>query len=106
MLHTPCSVVKQELCYRLVTLVLRYIHVTVVLCYRLLGKWEESAADLAMACKLDYDDTANELLKEVLPRVSDTATQHTAFSLHTHTHTHTHHTHTHTHTVKVVFKSG
>ncbi|MRA75909.1 tetratricopeptide repeat protein, partial [Bacillus thuringiensis] len=36
--------------------------------YRLLGQWEEAAADLAMACKLDYDDMANEMLKEVLPK--------------------------------------
>ena len=43
--------------------------VMTVLCYRLLGKWEEAAADLSTACKLDYDDMANEMLKEVLPRV-------------------------------------
>jgi len=34
---------------------------------RLLGKWEEAAADLRAACKLDYDDQANEWLKEVTP---------------------------------------
>ncbi|KAI0226841.1 Hsc70-interacting protein [Lamellibrachia satsuma] len=36
--------------------------------YRLLGKWEEAAADLSTTCKLDYDDMANDMLKEVLPR--------------------------------------
>ncbi|PIO60693.1 tetratricopeptide repeat protein, partial [Teladorsagia circumcincta] len=35
--------------------------------YRLLGKWVEAHADLATACKLDYDDVANEWLKEVEP---------------------------------------
>lgn len=36
---------------------------------RLLGHWEEAAKDLGMACKLDYDDQANEWLKEVTPKV-------------------------------------
>ncbi len=40
---------------------------------RLLGRWEEAAHDLQTACKLDYDDTANEMLKEVLPNVSTTS---------------------------------
>ena len=40
-----------------------------MLCCRLLGKWEEAASDLSTACKLDYDDTANEMLKEVAPKV-------------------------------------
>lgn len=35
--------------------------------YRLLGKWLEAHKDLVTACKLDYDDTANEWLKEVEP---------------------------------------
>uniref|UniRef100_A0A1I7XVH0 TPR_REGION domain-containing protein n=1 Tax=Steinernema glaseri TaxID=37863 RepID=A0A1I7XVH0_9BILA len=34
---------------------------------RLLGNWLEAHNDLAMACKLDYDDVANEWLKEVEP---------------------------------------
>jgi suppressor of tumorigenicity protein 13 len=34
---------------------------------RLLGHWVEAYHDLGMACKLDYDDTANEWLKEVEP---------------------------------------
>uniref|UniRef100_A0A8R1HJR4 TPR_REGION domain-containing protein n=1 Tax=Caenorhabditis japonica TaxID=281687 RepID=A0A8R1HJR4_CAEJA len=34
---------------------------------RLLGKWVEAKTDLATACKLDYDDVANEWLKEVEP---------------------------------------
>nr|XP_056701994.1 hsc70-interacting protein isoform X2 [Euleptes europaea] len=35
---------------------------------RLLGHWEESARDLALACKLDYDEDASTMLKEVQPR--------------------------------------
>jgi len=35
--------------------------------HRLLGHFEEAALDLATACKLDYDDQANEWLKEVQP---------------------------------------
>jgi len=34
---------------------------------RLLGRWLNAQRDLAMACKLDYDDVANEWLKEVQP---------------------------------------
>jgi suppressor of tumorigenicity protein 13 len=34
---------------------------------RLLGNWLAAHSDLSTACKLDYDDTANEWLKEVLP---------------------------------------
>lgn len=37
---------------------------------RLLGHWEEAARDLALACKLDYDEDASAMLKEVQPRVS------------------------------------
>jgi len=37
--------------------------------HRLLGKWEEAAKDLRLACKIDYDDQANEWLKEVSPNV-------------------------------------
>lgn len=36
---------------------------------RLLGHWEEAAKDLAMACKLDYDEDASTMLKEVQPKV-------------------------------------
>lgn len=38
-------------------------------CCRLLGHWEEAAKDLAIACKLDYDEEASALLKEVQPKV-------------------------------------
>ena len=38
--------------------------------HRLLGHWEEACKDLQTACKLDYDDSAYEMLKEVEPRVS------------------------------------
>ncbi|CAI9565667.1 unnamed protein product [Staurois parvus] len=41
--------------------------------HRLLGHWEESAHDLAMACKLDYDEEASEMLKEVQPRAQKIA---------------------------------
>ncbi|XP_018419419.1 PREDICTED: hsc70-interacting protein isoform X2 [Nanorana parkeri] len=36
--------------------------------HRLLGHWEEAAHDLAIACKLDYDEDASAMLKEVQPR--------------------------------------
>lgn len=38
--------------------------------HKLLGHWEEASKDLQMACRLDYDDDANELLKEIKPKVS------------------------------------
>lgn len=38
--------------------------------HRLLGHWEEAARDLALACKLDYDEDASAMLREVQPRVS------------------------------------
>ena len=36
---------------------------------RLLGHWENAHRDLSQACKIDYDDDANALLKEVAPKV-------------------------------------
>ncbi|XP_068606106.1 hsc70-interacting protein [Brachionichthys hirsutus] len=36
--------------------------------HRLLGHWEAAAKDLATACKLDYDESASALLKEVQPK--------------------------------------
>ncbi|XP_031794715.1 hsc70-interacting protein [Sarcophilus harrisii] len=41
--------------------------------HRLLGHWEDSARDLAMACKLDYDEDASAMLKEVQPRAQKIA---------------------------------
>ncbi|XP_063284238.1 hsc70-interacting protein [Pelobates fuscus] len=41
--------------------------------HRLLGHWEEAARDLAMACKLDYDEDASVMLKEVQPRAQKIA---------------------------------
>ncbi|XP_057716610.1 hsc70-interacting protein [Corythoichthys intestinalis] len=38
--------------------------------HRLLGHWEEAARDLATACKLDYDEDANALQKEVQPKAN------------------------------------
>ncbi|XP_068193001.1 hsc70-interacting protein [Antennarius striatus] len=38
--------------------------------HRLLGHWEEAAKDLATACKLDYDESASALLKEVQPKAN------------------------------------
>ncbi|KAF3821689.1 hypothetical protein GH733_009731 [Mirounga leonina] len=32
--------------------------------HRVLGHWEEAAYDLALACKLDYDEDASAMLKE------------------------------------------
>ncbi len=37
---------------------------------RLLGNFEEAAQDLRLACKIDFDETADEWLKEVTPNVS------------------------------------
>ncbi|KAF7248767.1 Hsc70-interacting protein [Varanus komodoensis] len=41
--------------------------------HRLLGHWEEAARDLSLACKLDYDDEASAMLKEVQPRAQKIA---------------------------------
>ncbi|XP_059408660.1 hsc70-interacting protein-like isoform X2 [Carassius carassius] len=38
--------------------------------HKLLGLWEEAARDLAMACKLDYDEEASVMLKEVQPKAN------------------------------------
>ncbi|XP_023128794.1 hsc70-interacting protein [Amphiprion ocellaris] len=38
--------------------------------HRLLGHWEEAAKDLAIACKLDYDEDASAMLKEVQPKAN------------------------------------
>ncbi|XP_035511048.1 hsc70-interacting protein [Morone saxatilis] len=38
--------------------------------HRLLGHWEDAARDLATACKLDYDESASAMLKEVQPRAN------------------------------------
>ena len=37
----------------------------------LLGRWEEAAKDLRMACKLDFDEQTDEWLREVTPNVSN-----------------------------------
>lgn len=37
---------------------------------RLLGHWEEAAKDLRDACKIDFDEQADEWLREVTPNVS------------------------------------
>lgn len=41
--------------------------------YQLLGQWEEAAVDLRLACKYDFDEQANEWLKEVTPNVRHSA---------------------------------
>lgn len=38
--------------------------------HKLLGNWEEAAKDLATACKLDYDEDASTMLKEVQPKAN------------------------------------
>ena len=38
---------------------------------RLLGHWEAAAKDLRTACKLDFDEQADEWLREVTPNVSN-----------------------------------
>lgn len=35
---------------------------------RLLGRWEDSARDLRQACKIDFDEEADEWLREVTPK--------------------------------------
>ena len=49
--------------------------------YRLLGKFVEAAKDLRTACKIDFDDTADEWLKEVTPNVSERKRRIGSFSL-------------------------
>ena len=41
--------------------------------HRLLGHWEEAAHELALAWKLDYDEDASAVLKEVQPRAQKIA---------------------------------
>ena len=38
--------------------------------YRLLGNFLEAAKDLRLACKIDFDEQADEWLREVTPNVS------------------------------------
>ncbi|CAN9505814.1 unnamed protein product [Ophioblennius macclurei] len=38
--------------------------------HKLLGHWEEAVKDLATACKLDYDEDASAMLKEVQPKAN------------------------------------
>lgn len=38
--------------------------------HRLLGQWEQAAQDLRNACKIDFDEQADEWLREVTPNVS------------------------------------
>lgn len=40
--------------------------------YHLLGKFEEAANDLRLACKFDFDEQADEWLRETTPNVSAT----------------------------------
>ncbi|XP_043835470.1 putative protein FAM10A4 [Dromiciops gliroides] len=37
--------------------------------HRLLGHWEEAGQDLSLSCKLDFDEDANAVLKDVQPRI-------------------------------------
>lgn len=39
--------------------------------HRLLGLWEDAARDLRDACKIDFDEQADEWLREVTPNVSN-----------------------------------
>ncbi|EHB18315.1 Hsc70-interacting protein [Heterocephalus glaber] len=41
--------------------------------HRLLGHWEGAAHDLALACKLDYNEDVSAMLKEVQPRAQKIA---------------------------------
>lgn len=46
-----------------------FLSLVCLFCCRLLGHWEEASHDLATACKLDYDEDASTMLKEVQPKV-------------------------------------
>lgn len=48
-----------------------FIPVFLFVMISLLGHWEEAAKDLQTACKLDYDEDANEMLKTIKPKVID-----------------------------------
>ncbi|XP_066590132.1 putative protein FAM10A4 [Prorops nasuta] len=37
--------------------------------FQLLGKWEEAATDLRLACRFDFDEQADEWLREITPNV-------------------------------------
>ncbi|XP_068941509.1 putative protein FAM10A4 [Petaurus breviceps papuanus] len=37
--------------------------------HRLLGHWEEASQDLSLSCKLDFDEDANAVLKDIQPRL-------------------------------------
>ena len=41
--------------------------------HRLLGHWEEAARELALTCKLHYNEDASTMLKEVQPRAQEIA---------------------------------
>jgi len=43
--------------------------------YHLLGKFEEAANDLRLACKFDFDEQADEWLRETTPNVSISCSQ-------------------------------
>ena len=49
------------------------VHLTILFFFfffsRLLGHWLEAAKDLSMACRLDFDEQADEWLREVKPKV-------------------------------------
>jgi hypothetical protein len=45
------------------------LKLSLILIFRLLGHWEEAAADLRQACKIDMDDQVDEWLKEAQPNV-------------------------------------
>ena len=40
-----------------------------VLFCSMLGQWEDSLRNYQMACKLDYDETVDEWMREVKPKV-------------------------------------
>lgn len=44
--------------------------------HRLLGHWGEAAHDLAFVCRLDCDEDANAMMKEVQPRAQKIAEHH------------------------------
>lgn len=41
----------------------------VTFCNRLLGHWEEAVHDLGQSCKIDFDEEADKVMKEIMPKV-------------------------------------
>ena len=65
----PFEMFSLELNYLLQYYHLKQLPKLIDFLFRLLGNWEDAYNDLTLACKLDYDDDANMLLKDVTANV-------------------------------------